>query len=167
MSRHFGSLGEMALFLAARPAEIALELHHGLEQIGERVEATARAEFGHYQDEAGPFPGWPELADATKDDRVSKGFPENEPLLRTGETRDSMSHHVDNAALDVVIGSTDEKMPWFEFGTSRMPARPVVGPAAFRNKLFIQRKVGEAVVVGLVGGELIHEALGYGIKTQD
>jgi hypothetical protein len=37
-------------------------------------------------------------------------------------------------------------MVFHEFGTSKMPPRPVLGPAAFRNKLAIQRLVGEAAL---------------------
>lgn len=171
MIRHFGSLMEMAMFMATRPAEVAIELEHGLDRLLGKMEATARSEFGHYQDEVGGFPGWPELADATKDDRVAKGFPENEPLLRTGETRDSFSH--ERHGLEGAMGSTDEKMPWFEFGTDRMPARPVVGPAAYRNKEVAQQLVGAALMVGLVGASgagpaaEIHAALGYNLATKD
>lgn len=165
--RDFGSLMEMSLFLATRPIEIAIELHHGLDKLGARIEKTAKDEFGRYQSATGPFGAWPELADSTKDDRVHQGFSENDPLLRTGELRDSISHKVDHGALELAVGSPDEKMVFHEFGTSKMPARPVLGPAAFRNKSAIQRLVGAAVVAGLVGSHQIHEALGYDFKTED
>jgi len=40
---------------------------------------NAENRLGHYQ------AGWEELHDATKEDRVARGFPANEPLLRTGQ----------------------------------------------------------------------------------
>lgn len=173
MTRHLGSLGEMGMFLAMRVPEIAIELHHGLERIAQRIERTAKAEFGHYQPATGSFPEWPELAESTKDDRAAKGFAENEPLLRTGELHDSIEHEVHGAELEAVIGSKDERMEWHELGTERMPARPVLGPAAFLNRDAIQKLVGAAVVAGLIGktdfheaGE-IHDALGYNAKTAD
>jgi phage gpG-like protein len=165
MTKHLGSLMAMAEEFALLAPTIALELHHGLKRVAVLVERTAKAEFGVYQNETGPFPGWPELADSTKDDRVAKGFSENEPLLRTGELRDSIEHQV--SGLEAVIGSTDERMAWQEFGTDRLPARPVLGPAAFRNKEAIEKLVGAALATGLVGGEKIHEALGYDFETSD
>lgn len=163
--RELRDLGEMAAVFALRAPEMAIELGHGLERIAKRIEATAKAEMGVYQDEAGPFPAWPELADSTKDERVKLGFTENDPLRRTGETAETISHEVEG--LEAVIGSPDEKMLWFEFGTDRMPARPVLGPAAFHNKDVIRMLVGAALVSGLVGEDRVHEALGYDFKTVD
>lgn len=163
--KRFDSFLGLAQELALRPAEIAVQLHRGLEAAAQRIENTAKGEFGTYQEAAGPFPGWPELADATKDDRVRKGYSENEPLLRSGELRDSIERQVEG--LEAVIGSKDDRMAFHEFGTSRMPARPVLGPAAFHNKDVLQKLVGAAVVSGLVGQDKIHEALGYDMETKD
>lgn len=163
--KQLSSLMEMSLELAARVPEVAIELHHGLQKVAGRIEATAKAEFGIYQPEVGPFGAWPDLAESTKDDRVKQGFPEDEPLLRTGDLRDSIEHEVEG--LEAAIGSTDEKMVFHEFGTSKMPARPVLGPAAFVNKELIQKLVGAAAVTGLIGADQIHAALGYDMQTED
>jgi hypothetical protein len=165
VTKHLHSLGEMAAELAMRVPLIAVELHHGLEKIVERIEKTAKAEFGHYQPATGPFPQWPELADATQEERARLGFTENDPLLRTGARRDSIEHKVDG--LEGLVGSTDEKMPFSEFGTATEPARPVLGPAAFRNRSAIEKLVGAAVVSGLIGRDQIHAALGYDFETKD
>lgn len=167
----FDSFSGLALELATRVPAIAIELHHGLERALVLVERTAKGEFGHYQPAVGGFPEWPELADATKDDRVSQGFSENDPLLRTGAQRDSISHEAHG--LEGAVGSTDDKMVFSEFGTVHEPARPVLGPAAFMNKDAIQRLIGAAAVTGLIGGkaggavEDIHKALGYSFETKD
>lgn len=163
--KEFGSLLDMSHEFALLAPTMALELHHGLRKVAVKVENTAKSEFGTYQEEVGAFPGWPELAEATKDDRVRQGFSENEPLLRTGELRDSIEHQVEG--LEAVIGSPDERMAWHEFGTAKMPARPVLGPAVVRNKSAIEKLVGAALVTGLVGGDKIHEALGYDLETTD
>jgi hypothetical protein len=52
-------------------------------------------------------------------------------------------------------------MFYHEFGTLKMPARPVLGPAVLRNKEYIRRVLGAATVGGLIGGIGIHKALGY------
>ncbi|HEV2700470.1 MAG TPA: hypothetical protein VGV09_02480, partial [Steroidobacteraceae bacterium] len=118
----FGALA--AQFLKAT---ITLEgtIHEGLEHVGKRIEATAKKEIGTYQPEVGQFPAWAPLAESTMADRVAQGFPADEPLLRTGELRDSISHEV--RGHEVAIGSTSDVMVFQELGTSRIPPRPVLG----------------------------------------
>jgi hypothetical protein len=161
----FGSMGALAEHLVTRIPAIAASLERGLEQALVKIENTAKAEFGSYQPAVGPFPEWPELAEATKDDRVQQGFSENDPLLRSGAQRDSIEH--ERQGLEGVVGSTDAKMVFSEFGTPTEPARPVLGPAAFLNREALQKLVGAAVVSGLVGSEQIHKALGYELSTED
>ena len=155
----------MADHLATRIVAERLALEVGLERVLHVVAETARSEFGSYQPAIGGFPEWPELADSTKEDRASQGYTENDPLYRTGATQKSIATEVDKAALEGGVGSEDEKMLWFEMGTSKMPARPVLGPAAFRNKSAIQKLVGAAAVAGLIGEDQIHAALGYDFET--
>lgn len=146
----FGThLGEIAI----AQGEI---LHKGLDHAAELIEKEAKAEFGVYQEATGPFQEWPELAESTKAQRIAQGFTENEPLLRTGELRDSISREVHG--LEAVIGSTSDLMIYHEFGTSRMPARPVFGPALFRNKDAIESMVAEAAVLGMMGAKTWAEA---------
>src|SRR4051812_36859265 len=113
------------LELAAKLGEIALQQHemehHALEKAAVLVERRTKDKIGEYQDQAGPFIAWPELADATKADRVRQGYSEDEPGLRTGEMRDSIVHVV--ADGEAQVGSNDDKMVWFELGTSKQPPR--------------------------------------------
>ncbi|QBJ80512.1 hypothetical protein [Aquitalea sp. USM4] len=155
----FKSLGELALHLASLQAQQVIELQHGLEVCAKKIEKTAKEEIGHYQSAVGPFPEWAELAESTEFDKASHGYPVDAPLLRTGEMRDSIGHEVHG--LEAIIGAKDPKMVYHEFGTSKIPPRPVMGPALFRNKDFILRTIGKAAVTGLVGGQRIHPGLGY------
>lgn len=155
----FKSLGDLALHLAALPAMQVVELQHGLEKCAKKIEQTAKDEIGHYQQAAGPFPAWADLADSTEQEKASKGYPVDAPLLRTGEMRDSITHEVHG--LEAVVGSKNKKLFYNELGTLTIPPRPVIGPAAFRNMGFILRTIGHAAVSGLVGGERIHPSLGY------
>lgn len=68
--------------------------------------------------------GWPELAESTQRDREYQGFPPNEPLLRTGELRDSIEYNMDRDGRHAYVGSDNEKAVWQEFGTVRIPPRP-------------------------------------------
>lgn len=116
-----------------------------LETVGAEVEKNAKSKFGEYQEGIGRFEKWPELAESTKEDRVRKGFGENEPLLRDGALRDSVSHAVDLASKSVEVGSTSEVMVWQELGTKHIPPRPVIGSAMYEKKARIQALCGEVM----------------------
>lgn len=163
--REFSSLGKFADHLLALQVTELVALNRGLEQCAQLVEATAKAEIGVYQDAIGNFPAWDELADSTKKDRVSKGFSENDPLLRSGELQDSISHKTE--LVETTIGSTDEVMVYQELGTPTIPPRPVLGPAVVRNEHKIRRILGEAAVSGLLGGQSMSKELGYDFETHD
>lgn len=154
----------MALHLLQTSVTMYVHLQGGLNAALEAIEDEARSEFGIYQPGIGAFPAWPELADSTKDERVKLGYSENEPLLRSGELRDSSQHEAHG--LEGVTGSTDPVMGYQEFGTAKIPARPVWGPAALKSKDRVQRILGAAVVSGLFGGSPIHPALGYNYLTR-
>lgn len=148
--KEFSSIGGMIAHLAVMDAELVLSLHHALKKCAVSIESTAKAEIGQYQSAVAPFAGWVELADSTKTDRVSKGFTQNNPLLRSGELRDSISHEID--ALEAVVGSDSDIMVYQELGTERIPPRAVLGPAAIRNKNLIIRTLGHAAAEGLMYG---------------
>lgn len=152
MSRiEFASLGDFAAHLVAMQVAVKAAEHQGLKKAAVLIERTAKAEIGHYQDAAGPFPAWAQLADSTEAQKASKGYSAGAPLLASGQMRDNISHQV--RGNEAVIGSPDEKAVYHEFGTSKMPPRPVFGPAAFSNKKPIQQIIGEAVVLGIIGGK--------------
>lgn len=163
--RTFDSLGDFALHLLATEVATRAALETGLSRVLARIEATARSEFGHYQAAVGPHPAWPELAESTQERRVAAGYTPNDPLKASGEMQNSIER--DQKGLEGVVGSKDDKLVYHEFGTSKMPARPVLGPAAFRNKAMIQKLVGAAVVAGLIGQDAVHQALGYDFQTKD
>jgi hypothetical protein len=134
-------------------------LNHGLQVITRHIQRVAKAEIGHYQSAVGMFPEWAELADSTKAERVRLGYTENDPGLRSGAMRDSIENQV--SGLEGVIGSNDDHLVYFEFGTSKQPARPVLGTAAYRSQKVIEKAAGAALVNGFIGEERIHPSLGY------
>lgn len=145
----------------AHLAHFAHRLHEeqrkGFERAAKIVEAEAKKELGTYQGAAGPFSAWAELADATKDDRVAKGFSENDPGLRTGEMRDHISHTSDGEGA--VVGSDDDKMVWFELGTSKQPPRSVLGMAAVHKEHEVAQVLGQHVVTALIGKDVFGGSL--------
>lgn len=160
---NFDSPLAFATHLLAIERAIARAEQAGLEKVAKIIERDAKDQIGHYQDAAGPFPAWAELADSTKADREHNGFPPDEPLLRTGELRKSIQHEVSGS--EAVVGSMLDIAAYQEFGTERIPPRPFIGPAAFKNKDKIEKILGAALVQGLTGGNQI-EGLGYDFSTE-
>ncbi len=147
--KEFATFGQFAHHLEKLAVVGHEVIHHAADQAGQLVEETAKAEIGHYQPSAGPFPAWAPLADSTEAEKVRLGYPAGAPLLRTGELRDSISHTTKGDRT--VIGSTDQRMVYHEFGTNRIPPRPVLGPALFRNKTHIANGLGKIALAWLAG----------------
>lgn len=155
----FKDLSSLALFVAGIHKHEEEALQKALEKCAARIEKTAKAEIGHYQPAVGRFPGWAALADSTEADKARKGFQPDAPLERTGQFRDSITHEIHG--LEAIIGSKDERAPWFEFGTPKMPPRQVFGPALERNRGFINKIIGKYAVSAFSGGDRVHPDLGY------
>jgi len=157
--REFEDLAAFALHLAAVERGVGRSMRRGLEKALVVIENDAKAQIGHYQPEAGEFPAWVPLADSTEAEKARIGAPADAPLLRTGELLASFKHEV-VSDTEGVVGSTDPVMVYHEFGTSKMPPRPVMGPAAFNNREKIEKILGRAIVEGILGGETVLDA-GY------
>ena len=107
-----------------------------LESVGTKIEKEAKEIIGHYQrSDTGPFPEWEELKTATQSDRIRQGFTPNDPLLRSGELRDSIRHEV--RGNSVAIGSDLDIAIYQEMGTSTIPPRPFLRVAAWRSKKWL------------------------------
>lgn len=124
----FSSLADLATHLAAVELGVIRTMHNTIEHGAKAIARRAKQKIGEYQEEVGEFAAWAELADSTKTDRVNQGFPENEPLLRTGEMRDSIEYIC--GSLEAQVGSNDDKAVDQELGTSRIPPRSFLGGAA-------------------------------------
>lgn len=141
-----------AAFLGERLVVMDHETNEAMKKAAMLVEHEAKSEIGIYQDQAGPFAGWAELAQSTKDDRVAQGYSENDPLLRSGKVRDSIGHVA--KGHEAVIGSNDDIAVMLELGTSRMPPRSFLGGAGFRKGPEVAKILGHGAVKALVGAEV-------------
>lgn len=151
------SFGEAAKMLE-RTAAVEFVLEAALHRIGAHVEKEAKEEIGEYQEAVGPYPAWAPLAETTLNGwrghpgKIELGYaPPDNPLLREGDLRDSISYTVEHLAVS--IGSSSDVMLYQEQGTATIPPRPVLGPAAFKSKHVIEKLVGAALMVGLIGAE--------------
>jgi hypothetical protein len=120
-----------------------------LQRIGARVTTATKDKIGEYQTQSGPFAAWAPLAESTKEGRLRAGYSEDDPLLRSGELRDSYEYVV--VPPEVVIGSPLDIALWQELGTDRMPARSSVGAAAFEQAPILVGEAGVALEAYLSG----------------
>lgn len=151
--KEFLSLGALAEHLVSSEIVEMPSIRSGLKRCVEAIQATAEAEIGNYQDAIGPYPAWVALAESTENEKERLGYPPDAPLLREGDLRDSFRHEVEK--YEATVGSIDPVMEYHEFGTSKMPPRPVVGPALVHNLTLVQKLIGNAAVTVFVGGDAL------------
>ena len=151
---------------AAKLADLTVAVHEesarGLERAAQVVEAEAKAEIGTYQDQAGPFAAWAQLADSTLADKERLGYaPPDNPLLRTGEMRDSIEHTVEmeGVAGTAYVGSDNPIAEYQELGTERIPPRSFLGGALFRKQDEVVQIAGRYVYGALVGQAVYEQAI--------
>jgi len=137
----FKSFGTHLFALASEEHDVGAHL---LAVIADHIEKDAKARFGEYQS------GWHALSDRTLEDKERLGYaPPDNPLLRTGATRDSISHVL--IYPEAVIGSPSMVMLYHELGTRLMTPRPVIGPAVQASRVFIENQVGVTLLAWLAG----------------
>lgn len=127
-------------------ARIATELEVGFRIIVKEIEETAKEEIGVYQPAVGPFEAWAPLAASTKADRVRQGYTEDDPLLRSGELRDSIESEL--VGLAAIVGTKSQIGLWQEVGTDRIPPRPFIGPAYLQKIDPLMEMIGVAISQG-------------------
>jgi hypothetical protein len=148
------SLGGFAAFLSsAALAGAEKKATRTALEIGARmIRDEARSALGTYRYQ------WPQLAQATQDDRVLKGFAANEPGLRTGAMRDSIQYTV-LSDEEAEIGSDDDSMVFFELGTVTQPPRPTLTTAAIHKGQDVADIAGFLVGSALAGHSVTEEIL--------
>ncbi|MBI1214127.1 MAG: hypothetical protein GC190_21910 [Alphaproteobacteria bacterium] len=164
MTLAFNSFAELALHLAEAHVHMAHQLTRGLDRAAAVIQRRAKGEIGNYQPAVGPFQEWAPLAESTLEQKEAGGYsPPDNPLLRTGGMRASIEREVHGT--EAIVGTKDPTLVFHEFGTAKMPARPVLGPAAVRSKDDVQKIIGAAMLSGLIGGAPVHPSLGYDFDT--
>src|SRR5258708_34955480 len=147
--REFNSLLAFAEHLEKAALEVPVAQHKALGTALVILEKDMKEQIGHFQAQHGPHPAWAPLADSTEDEKARLGYPADAPLLREGDLQDNFRHeqHGDEG----IVGSTDPVMAFHEAGTSRMPPRPVVGPALFKTRDKMERLVRDATFAVITG----------------
>ena len=125
----FDSIDAFLAHLATLEAAVEAAQRKGETEAGKQLVRHAQAMIGA-EDEK-----WAPLAAATVAEKERYGWTgrvsATDPLLRTGEYRLSFSFRVDERGL--LWGTDDPIGPYMEWGTIKMPARPVVSLTMFRH----------------------------------
>jgi HK97 gp10 family phage protein len=162
VTREVEGLEQMALQLVAMEVVWHEEMKRSLKAAAQIIKTDARAQIGHYQPEAGEYPEWAPLAESTEDEKARLGAPADAPLERFGDLKKSFRSTM-VGDKEVIVGSTDPNMDWHEFGTSKMPPRPVLGPALLKNIEKIRHLLGHAMLDTVVSGQ----RLGYRFNASE
>lgn len=134
----FTSFGGFASHLLGIALGIERNHQTHLMAAGRIVQKEAQGAIGMYKY------GWLRLSDKT----IARKKMGDTPLLETGAMRagikvQSISQH------EVDVAATDPKSAWHELGTSRIPPRPFMGPAAENTKREQQAEIEKGLVTGL------------------
>lgn len=157
--REFSNLADFITHLAGAQVALVAAEQSALKKGALLIENEAKREMGHYQPAVGPFPAWAALAESTEARKAAMGYPANAPLLASGDAQKNITHEI--SGHDAVIGSPDEVMVYHEFGTSKMPPRPVFGPAVYKNLEKLHFIIGTEVVAGIIDGKVTSGGAGY------
>jgi hypothetical protein len=124
---NFASIDDFLAHLARLPGAVQAAQRRGEEAAGKDLVRHAQAMIGT-EDE-----GWAALAASTVAEKERKGWTgrvsATDPLYAEGGYRLSFGFRIDEKGL--LWGTTDPVAPFLEYGTMRMPARPVVGSVMF------------------------------------
>lgn len=152
VDREFASLEAFAIHLMAAELVWKVQRKNALNQAANLIKQDARKQIGHYQAEVGAYPQWAPLAESTDDEKARLGAPADAPLKRWGDLKKSF-RSTPVGETEMIVGSTDPNMEWHEFGTVKMPPRPVLGPALLKNIDHIQALLGGAIIDTVLSGQ--------------
>lgn len=153
------SLAEFAVFVAEELGEGVEHARESALELGAKaIQHEAKRVLGTYLFD------WEQLAPATQADREHQGYPANEPLLRSGEMRDSIHYTIIKPGVEAEIGSDSDIALWQELGTETgIPPRPFLSAsAAYLEKPIvhmIKETVGAAVAGQTIQGEILKIAI--------
>lgn len=138
--KEFAGFAAFAKHLESLAAQAPIVQDLMLEKAADHIAKAAKDKIGHYQEAAGHFPEWEELADSTEYEKARLGYPVDAPLLRDGTMRDSIKKssimHAGGARY-IAIGSESDIAVYQEQGTLHIPPRPFLGPAMFESKAWL------------------------------
>ena len=147
MTQRFTSIASFVRHLETRPAAMEKAEQQGLKLVGQLFVAECQALIGQELD------SWAPLAASTVIEKERLGYvgrvSATDPLLARGDLSLSFSYELHRHM--VVFGSDDPVMLFHEYGTSKMPPRPVVGPVTAHHGKEGAELVGNYMAGALAG----------------
>ncbi len=141
------TLDGFAKLLRTLPRSVAVAERVGLERGAVLIQEEAKDLIGQ------EYAGWPALAASTVALKEARGQTDRisatDPLFATGELRATISHTIEGRTA--IIGTPDQVGVYMERGTSRVPPRPFLAPAAYRKGEAAANAIGHAVGLALAG----------------
>lgn len=138
-------------------------IHEEVKKSAIIIRDKAVLKFGTYQPAVGPYPAWEQLAPRTVKQKAKAGASGDDPLIGhypAGIKNKVWPAHLRNTiefkveGMSAVVGTSDPLGPWQEFGTSTIPPRPFLFPAAFEEEPDFQKRIKEAVIKGALASWL-------------
>lgn len=145
---------EYAAFLkaAADRARVVL-LEAGIKIAAYQHELAVKEIIGH------ELPMWPPLEPETVEEKEREGYTgqvsETDPLLRTGDLRESVKAVVEPTpvGIEITIGSNDPAAAPQELGTSTIPPRPFLATATMAAMEFAEEELAAEAALLLIPPE--------------
>lgn len=142
------SFEEFAESMQVAAARVPAEIEAVVERVAVSATIKAKSYIGVQQ------PEWMPLAESTMNEKARLGYggpPDFNPLLREGNMRDSYEPLILGFTGGVV--SDSKTAGYQEFGTSRIPPRPVTAKAVLESMPELEAELAAAGERILMGGE--------------
>jgi len=139
------SLAEFSAMLARAARNVRPELVKDATEIGVEQHSIAYKMIGQ------EMPEWPPLAERTIEEKERLGYTgqvsETDPLLRTGEMRDTIEARVTTTpgGVQLEVGSKDKVALYQEMGTALIPPRPFLAMSAIEVMPFAEKTITRTV----------------------
>lgn len=136
-----GSMSDFACYVERLSVEAAALPAEGARIMAPVMAETVKSVFGR-------TPPLADLAESTQAERAAKGYAPNEPLVRTGDLRDSVESAIaiDGTHALAMTGSADPLARIHEDGSAHFPPRPTFRIGAAEVEMF-----GRRIWKGLIG----------------
>ena len=154
------NFAQLADLIQAQAAAIPEAVREGVAAGAQLIKQDARDRLGSYQGAVGDLPAWAPLAEATKSDRVSRGYSEDDPLLRDGKLRDAIDvREVEDGAEIGVFDSSGMTTiaASMEFGYFNKQAKQAVAPRSFLRAATDTKGEAAAAEISVRVGAILEE----------
>lgn len=125
------SLSEFNTMFGAALKKTSFSKKTALNAVGELLKDETVSLLGHNR------PEWQPLSETTEEIKLREGYALDSPLVRTGDLKYSIEYKVPFRKDEVIIGTDLPYAVAQEFGTVKIPARPFLWLAFFKQEFLV------------------------------